>query len=134
MQEQDNTEASRPGFIRRLWASRRSFRGFGLLLFYCHMLMLFSALARYNLASLPECALLLKAGGILVPTLFTLTSVSLFIPCLFWPAAALGLAHIPFAAVMLARAPIVVMLWYAGLIGLMMLLVVSIKWKISGKK
>lgn len=133
MQENNNARLSPKGLLGRLWAARRSFRGFGLLLFYCHMLMLFSVLARVYLADLPDCALLLQVGRFIVPVLFSLTTFSLFWPWLFWAGAVLGLAHLPFAAVMLAGAPIAALPWFVALTGLLVLLLVSIKWKISGR-
>lgn len=117
------------GQCSRLWRSRRSFKGFGVLLFYCHMLMLFSFLMRMLGADFPEYALLLRAGKVLVPLLFTLTSISLFIPVFFWPALALGLLHIPFAVCFILRGPLAAWPWLLGLSGLLALLVLG--WRIK---
>lgn len=105
-----------------LWRTRRSFRGFGLLLFYCHMLMLFSVLTRVHLAEAPEYAMLIRAGKVLVPLLFTLTTLSLFISLLFWPALCLGFLHVPFAVYFIALGPGDNAAWLLGLVALTVLL------------
>lgn len=117
------------GPLRRLWQSRRSFRGFGLLLFYCHMLMLFSFMARTLLSEMPEYAVLISAGRILVPTLFAITTASLFLPRFFWLGLALGFLHIPLAAYLLFAGPAVLWPWLLGLFGLMGLLLISLRVK-----
>lgn len=119
MQEERNTPGA---LLLRLWRTRRSFRGFGLLLFYCHMLMLFSALTRLYLGGQPEYAQLLDAGRILVPLLFALTTLSLFLPPFFWPVLFLGFLHLPFAARLLLRGPESSLPWLFGLMGLLLLL------------
>lgn len=119
-------EQEKPGgALSRLWKSRRSFKGFGLLLFYCHMLMLFSVLARTQLAGVPEYAMLLSLGKVMVPLLFSLTTLSLFLPRVFWPALALACLHIPAAAVMIARGPATALPWLLGLAALVALLALT---------
>lgn len=115
-------EKSLGGILLRLWKTRRSFRGFGLLLFYCHMLMLFSVLARAHLAGAPEYAALIGAGKILVPLLFTLTTLSLLMPFLFWPGLVFGFFYIPFAAFFILRGTAVSLPWLLGLAALAVLL------------
>lgn len=119
MQEERNTPGA---LLLRLWRTRRSFRGFGLLLFYCHMFMLFSALTRLYLGGQPEYAQLLEAGRILVPLLFALTTLSLFLPPFFWPALILAFLYLPFAARLLLRGPDSSLPWLFGLLGLLLLL------------
>lgn len=125
-----------PGFLRRLWRSRRSFRGFGLLLFYCHMLMLFSFLTRVQLDGLPEFATLLTLGRILVPLLFGLTTLSLFVPRFFWAGLGLGFLHAPVAAGLLlngaaSAAAFNPLPWFAALCGLLALLALSLRIKLA---
>ena len=96
------------------------------------MLMLFSFLARARLAGQPEYAVLLDAGRLLVPTLFALTTISLFIPRFFWAGLALGLAHIPFAAVLLLSGPHPAWPWLLGLLSLLVILIISLRVKLVG--
>lgn len=126
------SETPKGGLLRRVWQARRSFRGFGLLLFYCHMLMLFSVLTRIYLADIPEYALLVRAGRVLVPALFTITTLSLFRAYFFWPALVLGCLHLPFAATQLWGGPEAQLPWLLGLGGLLALLAVSLRVKLSG--
>lgn len=125
---QDNTNAA-AGFLSRLWRSRRSFKGFGLLLFYCHMLMLFSVLTRLSFGAAPEYALLVSLGRALVPTLFALTTLSLFFPVFFWVGLVLGFLHLPLAAWLLCSGPAAPWAWLAGLLGLAALLVFTFRVK-----
>lgn len=133
MQEDVNAPG---GLLARLWKARRSFRGFGLLLFYCHMLMLFSALARFSFGGAPEYAALLGLGRILVPLLFALTTLSLFWPAFFWLGLALGFLHLPLAAALLLDAsdpsgPASFGPWLAGLAGLAALLLFTLRIKLK---
>ena len=130
--QKDQAVTPPAGPLRRLWQSRRSFRGFGMLLFYCHMLMLFSFLTRSQLAGQPEYATLLAAGKLLVPVLFTLTTISLFIPAFFWAGLALGLAQLPFAAFLLLSGPAPAWPWLLGLLSLLVILIFSLRVKIRG--
>ena len=118
------------GVLLRFWKTRKGFRGFGLLLFYCHMLMLFSVLARGHFGGMPEYAALLSLGK-LVPVLFTLTTFSLFMPRLFWGGLGLGFLHLPVAAFFILSGPAGATPWLAGLAGLALLLFYTLYTKIQ---
>ncbi|MDR2893815.1 MAG: hypothetical protein LBV80_12200 [Deltaproteobacteria bacterium] len=130
---QEKQPVARQSLRAFIKARRARVKGFGLLLFYCHMLMVFAFLTRQFLPGMAEIQTLLEAipsliavvgadataagltelgwlallgrvSSVLVWVMFGLTTLSLFWPVCFKTALWLGLAHVLYAFVLLVRA------------------------------
>lgn len=132
-----------PG-LAGLWAKRRKFRGFGLLLFYCHMLMLFAFMARkYGLGGHSAYSALVSVSSALVWVQFGLTTFSLFLPRCFHAAMLIGAAQATYATFTFVSASLSDMpgmavppggfaVWLLAVAGLALLLVLSWLRRASG--